>query len=64
MLPLTPRLSSDDEIGLQEAAIRGLGIVALPGYICFAAVKSGELRRVLPNWIAGDSTINALLPYR
>ena len=55
-MPLTPRLLSDDEIGLQEAAIKGLGIVAMPGYICNAAVKSGALRRVLPNWIAGDSS--------
>jgi DNA-binding transcriptional LysR family regulator len=64
VIPLTPRLLSDDEIGLQDAAIRGVGIVALPGYICRAAVKSGALRRVLPNWIAGDSTITALIPYR
>jgi DNA-binding transcriptional LysR family regulator len=64
VIPLTPRLLSDDEIGLQQAAIKGLGIVALPGYICCAAVKSGALRRVLPNWIAGSSTITALLPYR
>jgi MFS family permease len=26
--------------------------------------KSGELRRVLPDWIAGDSTVTALIPYR
>jgi DNA-binding transcriptional LysR family regulator len=64
VIPLTPRLLSDDEIGLQHAAIKGLGIVALPGYICGAAVKSGALRRVLPDWIAGDSTITALIPYR
>ena len=64
VLPLTPRLLSDDWIGLQEAAIKGLGIVALPGYICNAAVKSGALRRVLPDWTAGNSTITALLPYR
>jgi DNA-binding transcriptional LysR family regulator len=64
VMPLTPRLLSDDEIGLQEAAIKGVGIVALPGYICRAAVKSGALRRVLPNWTAADSTITALIPYR
>jgi DNA-binding transcriptional LysR family regulator len=64
VMPLTPRLLSDDIIGLQKAAVKGLGIVALPGYICRAAVKSGALRRVLPNWIAGDSTITALMPYR
>ena len=64
LMPLTPKLLSDDWIGLQEAAIKGLGIVALPAYICNAAVKSGALRRVLPNWIAGNSTVTALIPYR
>jgi DNA-binding transcriptional LysR family regulator len=64
VLPLTPKLSSDDWIGLQEAAIKGLGIVALPGYIGDAAVKSGALQRVLPDWIAADSTITALIPHR
>lgn len=63
-VPLTPRLVSDDMVGLQQAAIKGLGIVALPGYICREAVRAGRLRRVLPNWIAGDSTITALIPYR
>jgi DNA-binding transcriptional LysR family regulator len=64
VMPLTPRLLGDEIIGLQQAAIRGLGVVALPGYICRAAVRSGALRRVLPDWLAGDSTITALIPYR
>ena len=38
--------------------------MALPGHICRAVVKSGALRRVLPNWVAGDSTITALIPHR
>lgn len=63
-MPLQPRLLGDDMVGLQEAAIRGLGIVALPGYICRDAVRSGALRRVLPDWLAGDSTLTALIPYR
>jgi DNA-binding transcriptional LysR family regulator len=64
VMPLTPRLLSDDMIGLKQAAIKGLGIVALPGYVCRDEVRSGALRRVLPNWLAGDSTITALIPYR
>ncbi|EYF07269.1 LysR family transcriptional regulator [Chondromyces apiculatus] len=64
VVPLTPRLLSDDMVGLQQAAIKGLGIVALPGYICRSAVRSGHLERVLPGWIAGDSTLTALIPYR
>jgi DNA-binding transcriptional LysR family regulator len=61
---LMPRLLSDDMIGLKQAAIKGLGVVALPGYVCRDEVRSGALRRVLPNWLAGDSTITALIPYR
>jgi DNA-binding transcriptional LysR family regulator len=61
---LKPRLLSDDMIGLKQAAITGLGVVALPGYVCRQEVRSGALRRVLPTWLAGDSTITALIPYR
>ena len=64
VMPLTPRLLSDDMVGLQQAAIKGLGVVALPGYVCRAAVRSGALRRVLPDWLADDSKITALMPYR
>jgi len=63
-LPLTPRLISSDMNGLKHAAIAGLGVVALPGYVCRADVRSGALRRVLPDWLAGDSTLTALMPYR
>jgi DNA-binding transcriptional LysR family regulator len=64
VMRLTPRLLSDDMIGLKQAAIAGLGIVALPGYVCRGDVQSGALRQVLPAWLAGDSTITALIPYR
>ncbi len=64
VMPLTPRLLGDDMVGLQRAAIQGLGVVALPGYVCRAAVRSGALQRVLPDWLAGDSTVTALIPYR
>ena len=64
IMPLAPRLLSDDMIGLKQAAIAGLGVVALPGYVCRDEVRSGALRRVLPTWLACDSTITALIPYR
>jgi DNA-binding transcriptional LysR family regulator len=64
VMALAPRLLSDDMVGLKQAAIAGLGIVALPGYVCRDDVRSGRLRRVLPNWLAGDSTLTALIPYR
>jgi DNA-binding transcriptional LysR family regulator len=64
VIPLTPRLMGDDMIGLKQAAIRGLGVVALPGYVCREEIASGILRRVLPAWHAGNSTLTALIPYR
>ncbi|MCE4223359.1 LysR family transcriptional regulator [Methylobacterium sp. C25] len=64
VVPLAPRLVGDDMVGLQQAAISGLGVVALPGYVCRESVRSGALQRVLPEWLAGDSTLTALIPYR
>jgi DNA-binding transcriptional LysR family regulator len=64
VMRLAPRLLSDDMISLKQAAIAGLGVVALPGYVCREDVRSGALRRVLPTWLPDDSTITALVPYR
>jgi DNA-binding transcriptional LysR family regulator len=59
-----PRLLCDDMIALRQAALAGLGIVALPGYVCRDDVRSGVLRRVPPTWFAGDSMITAPIHYR
>jgi DNA-binding transcriptional LysR family regulator len=64
VMPLTPRLLCDDMNALKQAAIAGLGVVALPGYVCREDVRLGALRQVLPAWLAGDSSITALIPYR
>jgi DNA-binding transcriptional LysR family regulator len=64
VVPLTPRLLVDDMLSLKQAAIGGLGIVALPGYVCRDEVQSGILRQVLAGWTAGDSMLTALMPYR
>jgi DNA-binding transcriptional LysR family regulator len=62
--PLTPRLISNDMSTLVRAASTGMGIVALPAYVCKGELRSGELTRVLPGWLAGESTFTALLPHR
>src|SRR5258706_9139134 len=61
IMPLAPRLLSDDMIGLKQAAIAGLGVGALPGYVCRDEVRSGTLRRGVPRWLAGRCTIQASL---
>jgi DNA-binding transcriptional LysR family regulator len=64
ILPLTPRLISNDLSTLKRAAAEGMGIVALPAYICRSELRTGELTRLLPGWIADESTFTALLPHR
>jgi DNA-binding transcriptional LysR family regulator len=64
ILDLEPRLMTDDVSGLQSAAIAGLGIVALPRYMCRDAVRRGALRLILPDWSAGTGVMTALVPYR
>jgi DNA-binding transcriptional LysR family regulator len=61
---LAPRLITDDVFGLQKAAIAGLGIVALPRFLCREAVEAGTLRPILPDWTAGTGTMTALTPSR
>lgn len=47
---IKPRLITDDMIVLREAAIKKLGIVALPNYLCNDAVNSRELVPILTDW--------------
>jgi DNA-binding transcriptional LysR family regulator len=61
---LDARLVSEDVWTLQKAAIEGIGIVALPPYVCCEAVNAGLLRRILPDWTLGPATMTALLPSR
>ena len=49
---------------MKQATIAGLGIAAWPGYVCKAEVRVGTLRRILPDWVAGESTLRALVPHR
>lgn len=59
-----PRFVSSDMVALREAAEAGLGVVALPGYVCWPEARSGRLQQVLPAWRAADSTLSLLIPFR
>ena len=63
-LALTPRLVSNDLSTLKHAAVNGMGIAALPAYVCKNELRSRQLTRILPGWVAGESTFTALLPHR
>lgn len=61
---ITPRLRSEDMATLKEAAIQGLGIVALPAYTCRREVHEGRLERVLADWHAGIAQLSFVQPSR
>lgn len=61
---ITPRLKSEDMATLKEAAIQGLGIVALPAYTCRREVHEGQLERVLSDWHAGVAQLSFIQPSR
>jgi DNA-binding transcriptional LysR family regulator len=61
---LRPRMIAACTTTLKAAACAGLGIVALPAYICRDELRAGGLSRVLPGWLSDSSTITALLPNR
>jgi DNA-binding transcriptional LysR family regulator len=63
-LTLEPRMVSNDLSTLKQAAVNGMGIAALPAYVCKGELRSRKLTRILPGWLAGESTFTALLPHR
>lgn len=64
VIQITPRLKSEDMSTLKEAAIKSLGIVALPRYTCREELTSGQLIRVLPEWHAGQARLSLIMPQR
>ncbi|MDF1731621.1 MAG: LysR substrate-binding domain-containing protein [Minwuia sp.] len=63
-VPYRVRLRSDDMATLKQAATGGLGIVALPHYVCRTEVAAGQLCRLLPDWTAGLPELSLLMPSR
>lgn len=60
---VSPVLMTSCMLTLKDAAVAGLGIVALPGYVCREELAQGRLMRVLPEWTCGDAQLTALVPY-
>jgi DNA-binding transcriptional LysR family regulator len=61
---ITPRLKSEDMSTIKEAALHGLGVVALPAYTCRQEVDDGRLTRVLKGWHAGVAQLSLVQPSR
>lgn len=63
-VPYAARLRSDDMVTLKGAAAAGLGVVALPAYVCAEDIAAGRLSRLLPDWTAGLPEISLLMHER
>jgi DNA-binding transcriptional LysR family regulator len=61
---LKPRMLAVCMVTLMRAAAAGMGVVALPAYVARDEIRSGRLQRILPEWVADDSNITALMPHR
>ncbi|MGG7565820.1 LysR substrate-binding domain-containing protein [Rhodovulum sp. DZ06] len=62
--PYAARMRSDDMVSLKQAAAAGLGVAALPRYVCAEDVAAGRLGRILPDWTAGTPEISLLMHER
>lgn len=63
-IAISAHFASNDMYSLKRAAIDGLGVTALPHYICKPELETGHLQRVLPEWIVAEPQISLLIPSR
>lgn len=59
-----PRYVADDLLTLKFAALGGIGICALPDYMCRAEIDAGLLEEVLPGWAPRPGIFHAVFPSR
>lgn len=57
-------LCSEDMSTIRQAAIDGLGVTALPNYVCKSAIQAGQLVRILPDWVSQTASLSLLMPSR
>jgi DNA-binding transcriptional LysR family regulator len=59
-----PRYIADDMVTLQYAVWAGIGMTALPDYLCHAALATGDLVEALPGWEPQAGIVHAVFPSR
>ena len=60
----SPRMVCHDFVVLRAAALAGLGIARLPESVVREDLKSGALRRVLPQWNSPQGVLHVVFPSR
>ncbi|MBC9034449.1 LysR family transcriptional regulator [Sphingomonas sp. JC676] len=59
-----PRLVCNDLMLLRQSVLSGLGIAALPAFICKHDLASGRILEVLPGWHAPPTQFYAVFPHQ
>jgi DNA-binding transcriptional LysR family regulator len=59
-----PRYVADDLETLLRAALHGVGVALLPGYMCREALAAGRLMQVLPGWSPPAGIVHAVFASR
>jgi len=59
-----PRLVTDDMTALCDAAVGGVGVVALPTMMVWPHVQAGRLVQLLPDWRPPAGVVHAVFPSR
>ena len=57
-----PRIILSDPEAVAQAARQGLGVALLPMPFAFAALRSGELVRLLPDWYSDAGPLSLYYP--
>ncbi|REG83291.1 LysR substrate-binding domain-containing protein [Marinomonas pollencensis] len=55
---------TEDMGTLKQSAMKGLGVTTLPEYVCSNALQTGQLVRILPDWISQSANLSMLMPSR
>lgn len=66
VVPVAGAFSANNSEALRDAALAGLGIALVPDFSAQAALRSGQLQQVLPEWkVEGQfsETLHAIRPY-
>lgn len=64
VVPFTPRLVTDDMLALKQAALRGVGVVALPLLMIREELDAGTLVDVGAPWQPEAGSVHAIFPSR
>ena len=51
-------------LSARDAAMAGLGIALLPGYLADPMIKAGKLTRILDGYVQTGSSLQAVYPHR